>query len=190
LNFSTFSKSLSVRGNIFSTIVSNPVVNVTLLTTPNLITRQRQNAGRTHARGLEFDAEVSLRSNLKLSASYLLVDSRVTNFPANSDLNGKFLPQIPGQQLSAQINYRPHRNFFLSFQTRISGSQFEDDLNALRLRPFFTLDAFASYKLPKRISIITAVENVFNNRYDIGLTPNRITSAPRFVRFGLSFGMF
>jgi len=74
-------------------------------------------------------------------------------------------------------------------QGRISDAQFEDDLNTLRLRPFFTLDAFASYRVRKKIEIFAAIENVFNNHYDIGLTPNRTVAAPRFVRVGLRFNL-
>jgi outer membrane receptor protein involved in Fe transport len=138
---------------------------------------------------LEFDAEYLLRKDLKFSASYLLVDSQVTKFPANVNLVGKFLPQIAKQQLTFQTFYRPQSRFSFSLQGRISDAQFEDDLNTLRLRPFFTLDAFASYHLRKNLEIFTAVENVFDNRYDIGLTPNQTVAAPRFVRAGLRFDL-
>ncbi|MEK7855725.1 MAG: hypothetical protein AAB288_06520, partial [Acidobacteriota bacterium] len=53
------------------------------------------------------------------------------------------------------------------------------------LQPYFTMDATASYRLRKNIDIFAAAENVFNSRYDIGLTPNRTVAAPAFVRVGL-----
>jgi outer membrane receptor protein involved in Fe transport len=189
VNFVGYAKKLSLRANVFVAEVSNPVVSITLTTTPNLITRQRQNIGETRSRGLEIDAEYLLRNDLRFSASYLLVDSRVAEFPANMNLVGKFLPQIPKQQLTFQTFYRPQTKLSFSVQARLSDAQFEDDLNTLRLRPFFTLDAFASYKLPKGLEVFAAVENVFNNRYDIGLTPNRTVAAPRFVRVGLRFNL-
>ena len=189
VNFIGLQKKLSLRTNVFVTEVSNPVVSITLTTTPNLITRQRQNVGKTRVRGLEIDAEYLLRKDLRFSTSYLLVDSRVAEFPANINLVGKFLPQIPKQQLTFQAFYRPRTKLSFSLQARLSDAQFEDDLNTLRLRPFFTLDAFASYRLRKNLEIFTAVENVFNNRYDIGLTPNRTVAAPRFVRVGLRFDL-
>jgi outer membrane receptor protein involved in Fe transport len=164
-------------------------VSITLSSTPNLITRQRRNVGKTRARGLELDAELLLRKDLRFSASYLSVDSSVVEFPNNPDLIGKFLPQVPRRQLNLQMFYRPPSRFSFGVQARISGAQFEDDLNSLRLRPFFTLDVFASYRFAKKIEIFTAVENVFNNRYDIGLTPNRTVAAPRFARVGLRFDL-
>jgi outer membrane receptor protein involved in Fe transport len=187
VNFTRFSRRLNLRGNFFVTEVSNPVVSITLSSTPALITRQRQNVGETRSRGIELDAEFAARPNLRFSASYLFVDSRVTKFPANPLLEGKFLPQIPRQQLTFQTFYRPQDKISLSFQGRISGGQFENDQNTLRLRPFFTLDAFTSYRLSNKAEIFAAVENIFNNRYDIGLTPNRTVAAPRFARIGLRF---
>jgi outer membrane receptor protein involved in Fe transport len=189
VNFIGFAKKLSLRTNVFVTEVSNPVVSITLTTTPNLITRQRQNVGETRSRGLEVDAEYLLRKDLRFSASYLLVDSRVTKFPANVNLVGNFLPQIPKQQLTFQTFYQAQNRFSFSLQGRISDAQFEDDLNTLRLRPFFTLDAFAAYRLRKNLEIFAAIENVFDNHYDIGLTPNRTVAAPRFARVGLRFDL-
>ncbi len=189
INFIGLQRKLSLRTNVFITEVSNPVVSITLTTMPNLITRQRQNVGETRSRGLEVDAEYLLRKDLRFSASYLLVDSRVTEFSANVNLVGKFLPQIPSQQLTFQTFYRPQTKLSFSLQGRLSDAQFEDDLNTLRLRPFFTLDAFASYRAAKKVEIFAAVENAFNNRYDIGLTPNRTVAAPRFVRVGLRFDL-
>ncbi len=53
LNFAGFAGKLSLRGNFFLTEVSRPVGSITLTTAPNLITRQRQNVGKTRARGVE-----------------------------------------------------------------------------------------------------------------------------------------
>ena len=189
INFTRFSGRLNLRGNFFAAEVSRPVVSITLSSTPNLITRQRQNVGKTRARGLELDAEFLPAKDLRFSASYLLVASRVAEFPDNPDLIGKFLPQIPPHQLNLQMFYRPPSRFSFGAQARISGAQFEDDLNNLRLRPFFSLDVFASYRAAKKVEIFTAIENIFNNRYDIGLTPNRTIAAPRFARVGLRFDL-
>ncbi len=182
-------KRLNIRGNFFVTEVSDPVVSVTLFATPTLITRQRQNIGQTQTRGIELDAEYALSSDLKLSASYLFADARVTEFPANAALVGKFLPQIAKQQLTFQLNYRPQSRFSLGVQTRVSDAQFEDDLNSLRLRPFFTIDATAAFRINKKFQVFAAVENLFNARYDIGLTPNRTVAAPFFLRLGLRFDL-
>ena len=178
-------KRLNIRGNVFVAEVSDPVVSVTLTTTPVLITRQRQNVGQTRTRGAELDAEYAVTNDLKLSASYLLADARVTEFPANPSLVGKLLPQVAKQQLNIQLTYRPQSRLSFGSQTRLSDAQFEDDLNALRLRPFFTIDATAAFRVNKKFQVFAAAENLFNTRYDIGLTPNRTVAAPLFLRVGL-----
>ena len=188
LNFLGLRRKLSVRGNFFVTEIERPVVSITLSTTPALITRQRQNVGETRSRGLEIDTEYVPFRQLKFSAGYLFVSSRVSKFPANAELLDKFLPQVARQQVSFQTSYRPIAKLSFSAQGRASDAQFEDDLNTFRLRPFFTLDVFASYKFQK-FELFTAAENLFNNRYDIGLTPNRNVAAPRFVRVGMRFNL-
>jgi outer membrane cobalamin receptor len=117
-----------------------------------------------------------------------LTDSRVIDFSANPLLIDKFLPQVGRHQFTFQSLYRPTAKLTFSAQGRLSAAQFEDDLNTLRLRAFSTFDAFASYKF-KRFEIFTALENIFDNRYDLGLTPNLTVAAPRFVRVGLRFDL-
>ncbi len=186
LNFVGFKRKLSLRGNFFASEVLRPAVSITLTTTPGLITRQRQNVGKTRSRGFELDAEFVPVTRVKLSASYLFTDSRVADFPANPLLIQKFLPQVARQQLTFQTVYRPTAKLTFSLQSRFSAAQFEDDLNTLKLRSFSTSDIFASYKL-KRFEIFTAIENILDTAYDIGLTPNLTVAAPRFVRVGLRF---
>ena len=161
INFTGFKQRFNVRGNAFVTQVSDPVVSVTLTTTPALITRQRQNVGETRTRGFELDAEIVLRPDLRFSTSYLLADSRVTKFPTSPELVGKFLPQIARQQLTFQLNYRPPSRFSFGIQARISDGQFEDDLNTLRLRPYFTMDATASYRIYNILSF-SRPERIFS----------------------------
>ena len=73
----------------------------------------------------------------------------------------------------------------VGIQARISDAQWEDDLNTLRLRPYFTMDATGAYRIRKNLEVFAAAENIFNSRYDIGLTPVRTVAAPAFVRAGL-----
>ncbi|MCC6329520.1 MAG: TonB-dependent receptor [Acidobacteria bacterium] len=185
VNVMAIAGRLNIRGNVFATNVSDPVVSITLNTTPSLITRRRQNLGETRTRGLELDAEYAIRRDLRFSASYLFADSRVTEFSANPALIGNFLPQIPRQQLTFQLNYRPPTRFSFGIQSRISDAQWEDDQNTFRLRPYFTMDATAAYRVHRRIELFAAAENIFNSRYDIGLTPVRTVAVPAFIRVGI-----
>ena len=51
---------ISLRGTFFWNDITRPVANVTLQTTPALITRQRQNLGRTRSRGVEVQADAAV----------------------------------------------------------------------------------------------------------------------------------
>lgn len=188
LRYSFFANKFNLRTNVFSATVSRPVVSITQSAAPNLITRQRQNLGETRSNGLELDFETKVRPDLTLSAGYLIVNARVTDFPANVALVNNFLPQIPQQQLTFQALYRP-AEYSIGLQSRISSKQFDDDQNQFQLNSFFTLDVFASRRLFKNLEVFAAAENVFNKRYDIALTPNLNIGAPRSVRIGFRFSL-
>ena len=175
-------KRFYFRGNFFLTEISQPIANVTLMVTPNLITRRRENAGKTRAQGLEIETEFRVK-DFRISVGYLLTDSRVTQFPSNPALENLFVPQAARQQLTFQTSFA-RNGWTLALQGRASSKQFDDDLNTLRLEPYFQLDAFASKTIRENLKIFAAVENVFNSRYSIGKTPVRTVSSPLNFRIG------
>ena len=172
-----------LRGNFFYTQIEDPIANITTNISPNLITRQRQNAGETRAAGFEIEAEKRFR-DFGFSVGYLFTDSRVTRFPANPVLENLRVPQVARQQFTFQSNYtRNTWNFAL--QGRANGKQFDDDLNLFRLEPFFQLDGFVSRRFGEKFKVFVGIENIFNSRYSTGRTPLRTISAPTNVRIGL-----
>lgn len=189
VNLAGYSRRVVVRANVFRTKVEDPVVSVTLTTTPTLITRRRENVGETRSLGLEADAELLVSEKVRLTFGYLLTDSKIVDAGANDVLVGKQLPQIARQHFTSQVVYKPARAVTLSIQARASDAQFDDDLNTFRLRPFFTIDAYAGYRFRKWVELFAAAENLFDRRYDIGLTPVRTISAPRFIRLGFRFDL-
>jgi len=174
-----------LRTSFFATDVSDPIANITLTSSAALITRQRQNLGRTRSRGLEIDSTVRLKRNLNLNVGYLFSDARVISFAANPLLEGLLIPQTPQQSFTFQISYASAKNYQVSFQGRASGRQFEDDQNLLSLPGFFTLDAYASRKLNRQLEIFAAVENVFNTHYQVGRTPVVTVGPPALFRVGI-----
>lgn len=176
-------KRASLRTTVFLTEIDRAIANVTLSSTPSLITRQRQNAGKTRIAGIEIDAETTIKK-LELNAGYLFVDSRVNEFPSNPILIAKFIPQVPRQQFTLQTRY-PIRDWTFAVQGRASSAQFDDDLNLFRLEPYFQFDAFVSRELGEKVRVFAAVENVSNTRYSVGRTPVRTVSSPLNVRAGI-----
>lgn len=176
---------LALRGTLYWTEVTRPVANVTLSATSNLITRQRQNLGRTRARGLELEAVARVNKRLVLTGGYLLADSVVTRFSANAALEGLRVPQVARHQFNFQARYVGPSRLTLGLQARASSAQFEDDQNLLRLDPYFVLDAFIAYPLGRRLTVFAATENLLDDRYDIGRTPVLTQGPPPLVRAGL-----
>jgi outer membrane receptor protein involved in Fe transport len=71
----------------------------------------------------------------------------------------------------------------------VTGAQFEDDLNAFRLRRATVLDVFGSRRLGDKVSAFVAVENALNSKYDVGRTPILTTGVPRAARAGVQIAV-
>ena len=186
-SFAAFERKLNVRGTFFWSEIIRPVANVTLSVTPALITRQRQNLGRTRSRGFEVEAEARVTSSVIISGGYQFLDATVLRFPANTSLEGLRIPQVPRNVFTFQARYANPRRLTLSFQGRAGGAQFDDDQNQLRLDPYFTLDAFVSRSLGRGVEVFGAFENLTGQRYDIGRTPVRTVGPPVLARIGIRF---
>jgi outer membrane receptor protein involved in Fe transport len=189
-NFVSFKQRWTTRATFYWMEIARPVANVTLNVTPALITRQRQNLGRTRSRGIEIETEARINDRWSLNGGYLFTDSRVVEFPANRALENLFVPQVARQQLAFQVRYANPARLTLSLQGRAGGSQFDDDQNRLRLKPYFTLDAFAARKLTRKLEAFIAAENLLDQRYEVGRTPVTTLGPPLLVRAGfrLHFG--
>jgi outer membrane receptor protein involved in Fe transport len=151
---------------------------------PTLITRQRQNLGRTRTCGWEGDIQYHPITGLELSGGFLLVNPRVVR-GTTPDINGLLVPQVPRQQYTGQVRYSNRLAGTFSVQVRGSGSQYEDDQNLLPLKGYVSVDAFASHKIWDSFSIYFAGENLFNTRIEAGRTPVLTLAQPRTFRIGL-----
>ena len=189
VSVNAFDRKLNVRGTFFWSEIIRPVANVTLSVTPALITRQRQNLGRTRSRGVEVEAEARVSSTVTISGGYQFLDATVLRFPANTALEGLLIPQVPRHIMTFQARYSNPRRLTAAFQGRAGGEQFDDDQNQFRLNPYFTLDAFASRSLGRGVEVFGALENLTGQRYDIGRTPLRTIGPPLLARIGIRFQM-
>jgi outer membrane receptor protein involved in Fe transport len=179
----TFGDVIFVRGNVFWSQINDSIANVTLTTTPALITRQRQNLGAIRARGVELAAIVKPDRRWEIASEYLLSDSTVLRFPANTRLEGLLVPQIPRHQFQVQVSYT-NQGWTAATQARFVSRQFDDDLNTLPLRRFFTLDAEASRSVSEQVGLFVAVQNLTGVRYEISSTPVFTVGPPVLIRVG------
>ncbi len=185
--FYLFNQRLDSRVTVFWTEIARPIANVTLNVTPTLITRQRQNLGRTRSRGVEVETEARVTRRWTISGGYLLADATVLEFPANTSLEGLRIPQVPKHQATLQARYSNLSVVTLGFQARAGGQQFDDDQNRFPLGRYFTFDALASRRLTRNFDVFVAAENLFNQRYLTGRTPVTTVGPPLLVRAGIRF---
>ncbi len=177
---------VKVRGTFFWTEIDRPIANVTLNTTPTLTTRQRQNLGRTRSRGVEIESEGRIGTHWTIAGGYQFADSVVLKFPANVALEGRLIPQVARHQLTFQMRYTAPARINFSLQARAAGAQFDDDQNRLRLDRYLTMDVLAARRLARHFELFGAVENLLNQRYEIGRTPVSTLGPPLLMRFGFN----
>jgi outer membrane receptor protein involved in Fe transport len=181
---------LYTRGSFFWGEITRPVANVTLSVTPDLITRQRRNLGRTRSRGVEIETEARLTNTFSLTSGYLFADAKVREFPANRTLEGLLIPQVARHQFTFQARYANPSILTFALQGRALGAQFDDDQNQLKLAKFFVLDAFASRRISRHFELFIALENLLDQRYEVGRTNVTTIGPPLLARAGfrLQFG--
>ena len=188
-----FDNRLEARGTVFWADIVDPVTNVTLTTTPNLVTAQRQNLGRTRSVGAELDGIVHVSSSLQFSAGYQYTHSTVLD--TSPTLNGLNVPEVPRHQFSFEARYWNPRRVLFSLQGRYSSSQFDNDINTLLLNHYYVMDLFIGRDLGHGFEVYAAAENVLNQRYATALSPPqtaggqplRTLGPPILARIGLRF---
>jgi outer membrane receptor protein involved in Fe transport len=173
-----------LRLTAFSMSTNDTIANVTLSSTPALITRQRQNLGSSRSRGAELDFEQRLSTQWRLSAGYLFCDATVTT----GDLAGKRLPQVPRNTATVQLAFTPSRGS-AGIQARWSSMQFDDDINQFPLHSYAVADLFASYPIAPRFDATIAIENATNRRVEVSATPVLSLGTPRTIRVGIRYGI-
>jgi len=184
IGFHQLDERLFVRGNVFWSDIDDSIANVTLTTTPALITRQRQNLGAIRARGVELSAVMKFSFRWEVSGEYMLTDSTVLRFPANRALEGLLVPQASRHQFNFQVTYSGE-NWLVATQGRFVSRQFDDDQNLLPLERFFTLDAEVTRRVSEKVRLFVAFQNLTGSRYQVSSTPVFTVGPPALVRGGV-----
>lgn len=176
-----------VRGRLtaFWNGLSQAISNITLETTPGLITRQRQNVGRVNARGLDADLELRLNRDWRLRGGYLLADSTFGRFPENPGVESNRLPQVPRHRLTASLSYAPPGVFNAFLMARFAGLQFDDDRNLRPLAKSTLLDLHLSRRVHRNLVLTLAVENLLDRPIPVSNTSVLGIGPPRMITTGL-----
>lgn len=181
LNYSRWRLQLTAFRNELTDLITN----VTVSTTPQLISRQRRNAAEGLTRG--FDATLEgWTGPWRGEISYLFSESRF--------VTGERLPQVPKHSGSALLSY-VRDGTLVSGGLRTFSSQFEDDRNTFLMGGFATVQFALKQRIREGLSAICSIDNAANREYAVGITapagpglaPLIAIGSPRLWRVGLQW---
>ena len=188
----TPTSGLAWRATWFDNRIEDAVSNVTISSTPALVTRQRKNLGRTRVAGIQTDVEYRPNSRLSVSAAYLYNRATIKEADEVPALVGLVLPQVPRHRGSVEISYSDPRYATLVVQVQGIGRQFDDDEN-IRVVPGETEPGLPAYGLAslslsreigRTLEVFASVQNLFEQEYFVGTLPTTVGS-PRLVHVGV-----
>jgi outer membrane receptor protein involved in Fe transport len=188
LNVSGWNHKLEFRGSLFWSDIVDPVQNVTISSTPTLITREKENLGRTGSRGFEIDGVSHLGRNIQISAGYEYTAATVLSYPAPAggvSLVGLDVAEIPHNVFTWEARYWNPSQLLLSVQGRFAGQQYDDDQNTLPLKRFYTMDLEIGRAFTRHLELFAAAENLLDQRYQVARTPIVNIGPPILYRAGL-----
>lgn len=176
---------LRLHAALFWDQINQPIANVTLSTTPSLITDQRQNLGSTLSRGVEIEARERIWSDLLLTQGYQYAKATVLSFPGNAALMGLNVPQTPRNAFTFGASYSKARLGAFSLEGRYTGVQYDDVLNKFPLDAAFELDAMASHAFHQHFEVYGALENLTGVHYEVARVPYTELGPPILGRIGV-----
>ena len=180
-----------LRATYFWTEVNRPISAVMLSQTATTQTLQRQNLGQIRSRGLMLEAQSQSWRGLDASFGYQFAIATVTAFnsssPAQANLTGNWIPEVPRQALTATANYAAPRVATFHLIASYTGRTFDDAANQYILHPYARLDVSAERTLPHGLSLFAGAQNLLNRSIDAGRTPILTLAVPRLLQAGLRY---
>jgi outer membrane receptor protein involved in Fe transport len=178
-------RRVMLSGVFFRENIDDPVGNITLNTTPALITRERQTIGALRTLGSDVDFLMNL-PGIQLRAGYEYVHSIVSSFSANPLLLGNFVPQVPAHSCTVSAVYAAPRHWTIIALARAASHQFDDDQNVFPLNAYAELGLSIS-KQTRKFTWFASAANVFDTKIQTAATPIFTYATPRAISGGVRF---
>lgn len=177
---------LRLRVTGFWNRLDDPISNVTLpMPRPDGAMRERQNLGHALVRGLEAAIEHHFAPYLSSLLAYTLAASEVRDGGAVAGLRGKRLAQDPVHRASLLMLFDAPKWLSAALQVRVSGAQYEDDLNTLEMKPYAVVDLSFTRRLFWNLELFAAAENLLDATYLVGRAGVDTVGPPLIARGGL-----
>jgi outer membrane receptor protein involved in Fe transport len=175
---------LSARATAFWNTLDGAIANITLSSTPTLITRERRNSDEIRATGVELETDFRVSRSVTTTGQVTFTSSHFEGSVATPQVAGNRVPQVPTVQFAAGVTWADPNILTVAGLVRGSSSQFDDDLNTLELGAFAVVDVTVSRSLTRMVQAFVAVENLFDQEYLVGRTPTGTVGWPRTFRVG------
>jgi len=183
-----------LRATYFWTAVNRPITTVLVsqVVTNQVIvsqTLQRQNLGQIRSDGLMVEAQSARWRGVDASFGYQLAFATVTKFnsssPLQTNLVGKWLPEVPRESVTAAVNYAMPRVAVFHVVASYSGQMFDDSANTFLLHPFARFDVSAERDFGRHFGVFAGAQNLLDRVIEAGKTPTPTVAAPRVVVGGV-----
>ncbi len=184
--------------SVFWNQIEDAIVNVTLGSGPATfpragfvpaggVLRQRQNAGKIDAWGVELTGALDLSSAVSLNAAASWTDAEIDGGSSAAQLTGLRPAQAPAWSATAGLDWRATDRVTLALAARYESSRFDDDLNSRVLDAAVMLDARAEWALTPNAILWMAADNLFDADVEVSETGTGVAGygPPRTLSVGL-----
>lgn len=167
--------------------LDDAVGNVTLASSPALVSRERRNLDRIVVHGTEARFRWTAHPRLSLDAAWLCCDAEVARAVRQPSLVGKRLAQAPRHVVTGAVQLAFSREWSFRAQGRWTDRQFEDDENTLTLGAAGVLDLQLAGRITERTAITVSLDNATDVALPVARAANGLTSyaAPQTWRAGV-----
>lgn len=149
---------------------------------------RRENVGDIDALGLEADLSEMIGPEFSLREAASWTDARVRPGEVDPQLTGKRPAQAPGATITAGAHWQPFAPLSLDADLRWESSQYEDDLNTIKLGSALTVDLKAQWTLREHVSLYGRIDNALDAKIATGNTTGVINvGEPRIFELGLVY---
>lgn len=157
-----------------------------LFVTQGPLAAQRQNVGKTMSTGGALDLSYRVTPLLSLTLGYAYVDSYISSFPGSPDREGKRVPNVSRNQLTAGITFGRPDLLEATILTRYLSRQYTDDFNTQAVADFVVLDASLQHQIRKGVRLVLNGENLTDRHYIATQTgPIKTLGSPLLIMGGV-----
>lgn len=129
---------------------------------------QRDNISGVRILGAEITVTVPIVKTVSFLANYAFNDSRITRFDTTNnpgkDLSGKFLMEVPANQVFAGLIFTPEW-LSATLTCRYVGSQWIDDENTVQTHGYLTMDMKASHTFFRHLTAGITIQDLLNRQW-------------------------